>query len=150
MMLLQFRLAWLKPGVVASKGFKFPASSQLYHEYTGRIGKFVPCHTGGLKDSKKAPGIERWICDRKGKEISSEVLADHLNSLFNQGRRNLEIIIGGPDGFSSHELHALKPDFRWSFGPLTFPHELAAVLAAEQVYRAFTIIRKMPYHLGHR
>jgi len=151
MMLIQFRLAWLKPGVPTLKGFKFPAAGILFKEYTDRIAKFVPCKNFGLnpKEIKKGSGVQRWLCDRQGKVVSSEIMAHHLQALTDQGIRQLEIVIGGPDGFSVPEVQALKPDFRWSFGPLTFPHELAAVIAGEQIYRAWTIIRKMPYHLGH-
>ena len=50
--------------------------------------------------------------------------------------------------------HGLPEDFlneaheRWSLGPATLPHELARVIALEQLYRAFTILRKEPYHKG--
>ncbi|MBI4115053.1 MAG: 23S rRNA (pseudouridine(1915)-N(3))-methyltransferase RlmH [Candidatus Omnitrophica bacterium] len=37
----------------------------------------------------------------------------------------------------------------WSFGPLTLPHEIAAVVASEQIYRAWTLIRKFSYHSEH-
>ena len=60
--------------------------------------------------------------------------------------RTLEVYIGGPDGFAPGELDRLQPALRWRFGPLTLPHELAAVVAAEQFYRAWAILRKVPYH----
>ncbi len=150
-MLIQFRLAWLKPGTRLLKGFKIEPAGLLFKEYIDRISKFNPCETTSLslKDNKKTSGILRWICDRQGKAISSEGLATQLQTAMDQGTKQLEIIIGGPDGFSNSEIEALSPDLQWSFGPLTFPHELAAVVAAEQIYRVWTIIRKMPYHLGH-
>ena len=40
-------------------------------------------------------------------------------------------------------------DFKLSFGPITLPHELARLVLAEQLYRAFTILNKHPYHCGH-
>ena len=43
----------------------------------------------------------------------------------------------------------LRPDLLWSLGPMTLPHELAAIIAAEQIYRAFTILHHLPYHAGH-
>ena len=61
----------------------------------------------------------------------------------------LDIIIGGPDGFSEAAIAAMRPALRWSLGPMTLPHELAAVVAAEQVYRAWSILTRNPYHLGH-
>lgn len=141
-MLIQFCLGW--------KRFKFPAAADLFNEYTGRISKFGPCESfGNFKVTKKSSGVQRWLCDRQGKAVSSELLAGHIQTLMDQGIRQLEIVIGGPDGFSDSEIQALQSDFKWSFGPLTLPHELAAVVAGEQIYRAWTIIRKMPYHIGH-
>ena len=84
-----------------------------------------------------------------GKVVSSEAVAQLLERLQNSGVRKLGILMGGPDGFSKEQIKSLVPDFIWSFGPLTFPHELAAVVAAEQIYRALTIQRHLPYHSGH-
>ena len=96
-------------------------------------------------------GTQIWICDRgPGAEIlSSETLAETLERVRDSGIRKLHIVIGGPDGFSKKEIETLKPGLQWSFGPLTLPHELAAVVASEQIYRAWTIIRRLPYHSGH-
>ena len=81
--------------------------------------------------------------------LSSDDLAGKVQKLLNSGTRELAILIGGSDGFSKEELGRLKPNFKWNFDPLTFPHELAAVIASEQIYRAFTILRRLPYHSGH-
>ena len=149
-MLLEFRLAWLKPGTRFLKGFKIEPAGLLFKEYVDRISKFNSCEVTHLsKNEKKNSDVLRWICDRQGKAVSSETLAAQLQTVLDQGNKKFEIVIGGPDGFSNSEIEALKPNFKWSFGPLTLPHELAAVVAAEQIYRAWTIIRKMPYHLGH-
>lgn len=61
----------------------------------------------------------------------------------------MRIVIGGADGFREEELAKRNVDLRWSFGPMTLPHELAAVVAAEQLYRAWAQIKKLPYHDGH-
>lgn len=53
-------------------------------------------------------------------------------------------VIGGPLGL--HDLLLDRCDRLWSLSPLTFPHELARVLLAEQLYRATTILRRFPYH----
>ncbi|MBI4394968.1 MAG: 23S rRNA (pseudouridine(1915)-N(3))-methyltransferase RlmH [Candidatus Omnitrophica bacterium] len=134
----------------------------LFSDYTERISKFVPCQisclelplTLALSPSRgegRVRGIKTWLCDHGAgtKEFSSEALARSLETLMTSGVRELHLVIGGPDGFSSEEFKRLQPDLRWSFGLMTLPHELAAVVASEQIYRAFTIIRKLPYHLGH-
>jgi len=81
--------------------------------------------------------------------LSSEELAARVETLRDSGIRQLHVVIGGADGFTAQEIEAWKPEMRWSFGPLTLPHEVAAIVAAEQIYRAWTILNHLPYHSGH-
>ncbi len=147
-----FRLAWLKAGAPSHRGFRLPGAGPWMSEYVKRIGAFAVCQVvGGMPDPDKA---RIWVCDRtpsegrKGTSSSTDSgeLARALRQESDSGTRRLEIVIGGPDGFKPGEVEALRPALRWSFGPLTLPHELAAVVAAEQVYRAWTILRGSPYH----
>ena len=55
--------------------------------------------------------------------------------------------IGGSDGFSDEARRSAG--FTLSLGKMTLPHELARVVLIEQLYRAFTILKHHPYHLGH-
>ena len=148
-MRIQFRLVWLQKGSL-NQAFKLKPAKALYEEYSGRIRKFVPCKTLGFDIKEKQAGQKIWICDNgySSRELSSMQLAEFLNRT-QASTRILDIVIGGPDGFSKENLDQVKPDLRWSFGPMTLPHELAVVVAAEQMYRALTIIRKHPYHLRH-
>ncbi len=150
-MKINFHLSWLKSGSQISKAFKMPAAFSLFSEYIQRIERFTPCKVGGpIGADIKKPGSKIWVCHRPGgKTISSEEIASALSLLQNSSIRELHLAIGGPDGFSKEELEELKPDLKWSFGPMTLPHELAAVVASEQIYRAWTILRNMPYHFGH-
>jgi len=59
----------------------------------------------------------------------------------------LVLAIGPADGWSP--AARARADLLLSFGRITLPHELAAVVAAEQLYRALTIRAKHPYHCGH-
>jgi len=147
-MRIRFSLAWLKPAQVPAKGFKSAAAFSLVREYTERIGHFLPCETGAYPSKMKSC---LWVCERgkRSKAIASEALAHELQKCMNSGAQVLEIVIGGPDGFTDEVLDEMKPSFRWSFGPMTLPHELAAVVAAEQLYRALTILHHQPYHSGH-
>lgn len=81
--------------------------------------------------------------------FSSEELAAQLDRVLQGGFKSLNVAIGGADGFTAEDKKNLRPDLIWSFGPMTLPHELAAVVAAEQIYRAWTILRNLPYHSGH-
>ncbi|MBI4358863.1 MAG: 23S rRNA (pseudouridine(1915)-N(3))-methyltransferase RlmH [Candidatus Omnitrophica bacterium] len=143
-------MAWLKTGSSVSRAFKEIQAASLFQKYLERVSKFTTCKSSGFSfGQEKHSTQKRWVCDRGGKPLSSEQLARELESVLHQGIQELEIVIGGPDGFSASEIKALEPDLRWSFGPLTLPHELAAVIGAEQIYRAWAILRKLPYHAGH-
>jgi 23S rRNA (pseudouridine1915-N3)-methyltransferase len=83
-------------------------------------------------------------CDEHGQAHASRAFAGHLGKLRDQGRRRLTLVIGGADGLSSDVL--ARADETLAFGPQTWPHALARVMLAEQVYRAITILAGGPYH----
>jgi 23S rRNA (pseudouridine1915-N3)-methyltransferase len=86
----------------------------------------------------KAQG-ELWALDQRGTELTSEQLSERV------GRTaSFTLCIGGDEGLSD-EVRA-KARFIWSLSRLTLPHRLARVLALEQLYRAFEILRSGPYH----
>ncbi len=151
-MRIVFSLKWAVREASLSKAFKSIETGALFHDYTNRISKFTECQTSGnISQDKNQKGIlkKTWICDRTGRDLSSEALSQKLQEVLNSGCRELRIVVGGADGFSAKELELLKPDFKWSFGSLTLPHELAAVVASEQIYRAWTILKGLPYHTKH-
>lgn len=80
----------------------------------------------------------------KGKKMSSEALADKINTLGISGKSNLAFIIGGSLGLSKEVLQ--RADHLLSFSDMTFPHQLMRVILLEQIYRSFRIIRGEPYH----
>lgn len=84
------------------------------------------------------------LLDIKGRETSSEMLASKLETFALEGDSRISFIIGGSDGVTN-EIKARATE-RISFGPITLPHNLARVVLLEQIYRAFKIIRKEPYH----
>lgn len=151
-MKVQFYLMWAPPGKITPRAFKHTACYFLLREYAKKIIPFTSCELNGRyvssRDNRTRSRV--WVCDRKGKELySSEKLAASLKGLLDSGTHSLQIIIGGPNGISEEQLAEFGSSVKWSFGPLTLPHELASVVAGEQIYRAFTIMRGLPYHLGH-
>ncbi|HOM42202.1 MAG TPA: 23S rRNA (pseudouridine(1915)-N(3))-methyltransferase RlmH [Bacillota bacterium] len=80
----------------------------------------------------------------QGNQLSSEGLADFINDLGIKGRSNIAFVIGGSLGLSEEVLK--RADFKLSFSPMTFPHQLMRVMLLEQVYRGFRIIKGEPYH----
>lgn len=146
-MKIVLRLAWLKPGAPAKRAFKKENMHVLVTDYLKRISHYSPCKIeGGLPKGNSTV----WVCDRgeNAKRLSSEEIAGKLAETLQTGK-DLEVVIGGPDGLSAIEIESLNPSLRLSFGPMTLPHELAAVVASEQLYRAWTIIKKTPYHIKH-
>jgi 23S rRNA (pseudouridine1915-N3)-methyltransferase len=81
--------------------------------------------------------------DPRGRSFSTETLAERLDGWMQAGR-DVAFLIGGPEGLGEGCLG--RSDERWSLSELTFPHMLVRVLVAEQLYRAWTILRNHPYH----
>jgi 23S rRNA (pseudouridine1915-N3)-methyltransferase len=87
------------------------------------------------------------LTDSRGQQLTSNEIADALGSYLDNGIQHLLLAIGPADGWSSIALS--RADKTLAFGRITLPHELAAVVAAEQLYRALTIRAGHPYHSGH-
>jgi 23S rRNA (pseudouridine1915-N3)-methyltransferase len=83
--------------------------------------------------------------DVKGALWSTEQLSQQLAN-WQQAGRNIDLLVGGPEGLAPACL--LKANEKWSLSPLTFPHIIVRLLVAEQIYRAWTILEKHPYHRG--
>jgi 23S rRNA (pseudouridine1915-N3)-methyltransferase len=133
--------------------------------YTARIEKYsqvswqilpVPKNAGMLSeiDLKRLEGrmILEWLdkdtilvaLDEYGKEMDSEGVAAFLIKRGNMSTRKLVFLIGGAFGLDDTVLK--RADLKWSLSKLTFPHQLVRLILAEQVYRAFTIIKNEKYH----
>jgi 23S rRNA (pseudouridine1915-N3)-methyltransferase len=82
--------------------------------------------------------------DERGKSLTSEAFARHIEGWRNAGRAALILAIGGPDGLDARVRAAA--DLVLSFGHLTLPHQLVRVLVVEQLYRTLTILAGHPYH----
>ena len=89
-------------------------------------------------------GSYLFVLDVYGQQLSSEKLAAKLDSLALQGRSNITFLIGGAFGLSEEVRQAA--DFRLSFSPMTFTHQMIRLLLVEQIYRCFKINRGEKYH----
>lgn len=136
---------------------KHAAAEQLLAEYSGRVCHSVPCRVQAFateeqffaafeKKSGRTPAL-LILLDSRGKAWSSEAFAAWLGKQRDGGTQHLVFAIGPANGWTRQAYE--KAGLLLSLGPMTLPHELAAVLMAEQIYRAFTIIERHPYHLGH-
>lgn len=99
----------------------------------------------GLKIINKIPKNSYvFVLDVKGKQLSSEELADKINTLGIDGTSDITFIIGGSNGLSQDILDIA--DFKLSFSKMTFPHQLFKIILLEQIYRSFKINVNEAYH----
>jgi 23S rRNA (pseudouridine1915-N3)-methyltransferase len=84
------------------------------------------------------------LLDEKGNTYRSVDFARWLQGQLNQGGRNLVFVIGGAYGFSP-AVYA-RANSLLSLSPMTFSHQMVRTVFAEQLYRAFTILKGEPYH----
>jgi 23S rRNA (pseudouridine1915-N3)-methyltransferase len=112
----------------------------------GRTAQQVMEEEGKRLLARVPAGAEVVALDRKGAAWSSERLARYLDELAIRASPGTAFLIGGAFGLSDEVL--ARADHRLSLSALTFPHELARLMMAEQLYRAGTILRGEPYHKG--
>ena len=78
-----------------------------------------------------------------GQAWSTAQLAYQLNDWLHGGR-DVALLVGGPEGLGQAALDAANG--QWSLSKLTLPHPLVRVVVAEQIYRAWSVLRNHPYH----
>ena len=132
----------------------------LVAEYLKRLQRFVRCEvieTREVRGSDRSSvekessrileaiptGSVAILLDVKGREWSSQELADEVRRWEDDSLKEITIVIGGQDGVSSDV--AARAQKRWRLSRLTLTHEMARVVAVEQLYRAYTINRGLPY-----
>jgi 23S rRNA (pseudouridine1915-N3)-methyltransferase len=135
----------------------------LVEDYLGRVGRFAACEVSELKEaaaaadekrvvllesSKLLAAVERddyaVLLDEGGREFTSVELADFIAARQQGGTKRLAFVVGGFAGVS--EEVKKRAQLKLALSRLTLTHELARVLLAEQVYRAFTLLAGLPYH----
>jgi 23S rRNA (pseudouridine1915-N3)-methyltransferase len=118
-------------------------------EYAKRMRGKLPLDLVEVKDdaelTRKIPArYKLWALDERGKELTSEELAQALKRAMNGSEQGIALAIGGADGLPREVV--ARADFVWSLGRLTLPHRLARLIVLEQLYRALSILRGEPYH----
>lgn len=123
-------------------------------EYAARLKPFVPVTLHYLKATSRAgeslallersKGMLRVVLDERGAHVPSRELAHKIAAWEMQGPRDLALLVGGADGHADELRQAAG--WMWSLSKLTLQHELALVVALEQLYRAYTIKAGLPYH----
>jgi 23S rRNA (pseudouridine1915-N3)-methyltransferase len=136
---------------------KSSAIQSLTDEYLKRLRQYAEAQVLALKDEAallkfcgrdgKGARQRLVLLDSRGKPLSSEDLAGFIRE--HQERMPIPLVfaVGPADGFSPETQK--QADVLLSLGKMTLAHEIARVVLAEQLYRAFTILQGHPYHLGH-
>lgn len=132
-------------------------AAELVEQYSSRSARYVACEhrafpseerlLGFLDESSSRTRPFLLLADSAGQQLSSLELSQAIGAVFDAGTQLLVLAIGPADGWSAAARK--RADKLVAFGRITLPHELAAVVAAEQIYRALTIRAGHPYHSGH-
>jgi 23S rRNA (pseudouridine1915-N3)-methyltransferase len=147
---VRLRIAWIGKT-------KEPAIQTLTDEYLKRLTRYADAQGIALKDESallKLCGREARpvrhtlvLLDSRGKQLSSEEFAEFLGNHQDRNPLPLLFAVGPANGFTAEARQ--EANLSLSLGKMTFAHELARVVLLEQLYRAFTILKGHPYHLGH-
>ncbi len=142
--------AWLKNGI---------------DDYVSRLGHFVPFEMQVIPELKNTKSMDTLtqkqkegelilksfqagdhivLLDDKGAHYTSEELATWVDKRTMQSNKRVVFVIGGPYGFSK-EVYA-KANEKLSLSKMTFSHQMVRLIFVEQLYRAYTIIKGIPYH----
>jgi len=135
---------------------KEAAIQTLTEEYLQRLRHYSEVEGIALKDESTLlklcardarPKHVLVVLDSRGKQLSSEELAQWIGNYQDRNPLPLLFAIGPANGFTDETRRAAT--LVLSLGKMTLAHELARVVLLEQLYRAFTILQGHPYHLGH-
>jgi len=122
----------------------------VFDDYVKRIGRSCPVEVNEVRDGEAASkrldadrAATVLLLDAGGKARDSESLARWLGEQRDRGAREIIFVCGDADGFP--ELLRKRVVQKLSLSPMTYSHELARVMLAEQLYRAFAILSGSPY-----
>jgi 23S rRNA (pseudouridine1915-N3)-methyltransferase len=138
------------------------STNPALQDFTQRITRYFPCEWKLIIPAKATdpdqikkqesvailntvqPDDYLVLLDERGKNISSPELAQLIQQRANESKKQLVFLIGGAYGVDA--TVSKRADFTWSLSRLVFPHQIARLILAEQLYRACTILRNEKYH----
>ena len=150
---MKLRVIWI--GKTKDQGL-----ARLLDDYSSRIEKFLSLEIVELKDPRVSESVRMRIegekilslvdasdrvvaLDPGGRVWTSEQVASTVAKHMSEDPRRITFIIGGFSGLSDDVKK--RADILWSLSSLTFTHDLCRVLLLEQIYRALSVIYKLPY-----
>ena len=122
-------------------------ANRIAADFVERITHYAPCamrevRPGRFDPWERHPSAQKVLLDPAGREMDSRQFTSLVEKAEMEGR-DLLFLVGGADGLPSE--WRTRADVLLSLSRLTFPHELARALLAEQIYRAFCTLRGHPY-----
>ena len=141
--------SYLKEGIdvyVKRLGFYFPFQWVEFPDVKPKLSDPLALKRaeGQLFLQKIKPDDYVVLLDEAGREYSSVELSAWLERRFNAAPKRVLFLVGGAFGFSP-DLYGRAQE-QWSLSRLTFSHQMIRLFAAEQLYRAMTILKNEPYH----
>ena len=127
-----------------------PELRAVFDDYVKRISRSCPVEVNEVRDTDAAIKLldadraaAALLLDAGGRSPDSEALAKWIGEQRDRGAREIIFVCGDADGFP--EALRKRVAQKLSLSPLTYSHELARVMLAEQLYRAFAILSGSPY-----
>ena len=127
-----------------------PEMRAILDDYVRRISRSCPIEINEVRDADAAfkkldadRAATAVLLDAGGRSIDSNALAKWLGELRDRGTREIVFVCGDAGGFPESVRHRIPQ--KLSLSPMTLSHELARVVLAEQLYRAFAILSGSPY-----
>jgi 23S rRNA (pseudouridine1915-N3)-methyltransferase len=127
-----------------------PEMNSVLADYVKRIGRSCPIELTEVRDGDAAlrklhadRAATRLLLDAGGKLYDSTAFAEWLGEQRDRGTREIIFVCGDADGFPEALHERVKQKI--SLSAMTYSHELARVMLAEQIYRAFAILSGSPY-----
>ena len=124
-----------------------PHANALAADFAGRAARYCACEMREIRPERtdpwiKHPAARRVLLDPAGKSIDTPGFVALISQSEMDGR-DLVFVVGGADGLPA--AWRARADLLLALSPMTFPHELARAMLAEQIYRAFATLRGHPY-----
>jgi 23S rRNA (pseudouridine1915-N3)-methyltransferase len=139
--------------VVAVGRLKEPEYRALVDDYFARVRRHVALDEVEIEDgpsshvlaalTKHAKGAAIIALESRGREVDSPAFAREIETLGRIGKGDIAFVLGGKAGLGKEVLASARVVL--SLSQLTFPHRLARLVLAEQLYRAMAILRGEPY-----
>jgi 23S rRNA (pseudouridine1915-N3)-methyltransferase len=132
----------------------FPWAKAALAEYLGRLQRMTKVEHVVIKDGPieqvenqmilASADSLRIVLDERGKQLRSVGLAAWINDQDLNARKRASLLIGGANGHT--ESLRRMADEQWTLSGFTLQHDIALIVMAEQLYRAYTILKNEPYH----